>query len=171
MSEIETDLEAILKRIELLEKENKSLRAEVEALKNSDIYTAYIALKSAEIICGDNKEFLPEMQKSVMECLSEQDYGAVLDALSSRAFENPDISDTAERLANEIKHIRDISQKENISDDIGEETETLDISETDQTASFFEMIEKMKKWSEDVMAISAEKEMEQNKQEMNGNVL
>lgn len=149
------------KRIELLEKESRSLREEIEALKSSNNYAAYIALRSAEIICGDNKEFLPDMQKSVMECLSEQDYGAVLDALSSKAFENPDISDTADSLAKEIMRIRDIYQKENVYG-IGEETEIQDIS------SFSEIIEKMKKWSEDVMAKSAEKEKEQNKSRTGG---
>lgn len=68
----------------------------------------YLALKAAEVMCGDNKDqnMVDEMKKFAITCLTnedkEQNHNTVIEALKGVAEQNPAIADAANKIADKI---------------------------------------------------------------------
>ncbi|MBQ8827383.1 MAG: GGDEF domain-containing protein, partial [Oscillospiraceae bacterium] len=79
---------------------------------------SYLALKSAELLCGNDRSNIDEVKQETVKMLVEdKDIDTVVEALQAYAEENPELADTANELVSKI------NETANILDEKTEETE------------------------------------------------
>lgn len=73
---------------------------------NEQTNLKYLALKAAELMCGDNRKLIDEMKEYTITCLTQEcpdrDHNTVIEALRGLAEQNPGLAGLANRLADKI---------------------------------------------------------------------
>ena len=141
------DLEALLKRVEFLEKENHSLRAEVEELKTNDIEI------KAELMpdISELADFIADKIEVYSEKISNLNYPVAEDTTVDFEFENQDTN---------------VSDVEFDYDEIFASLDTENSSYYDNVSksgvgvTFSERVSAMKEWADKALEKVNEKDMQ-----------
>ncbi len=108
------------------------------AVYDDNIYKSYLALRTAEILCGDNPD---KAKDSILACLnskSSEEFYSVIDALQDFSEKNPQLSEKTDSLISAIcnKCGYDTPERENTPIELS----TADIEEITDNAAFHENV-------------------------------
>ena len=91
---------------------------------------SYLALKSAEFLCGDDRSNIDEVKQETVKMLVEdKDIDTVVEALQAYAEENPELADMAAELVSKINETANLIEEK--------QTEEIDMSYESRTPKYY----------------------------------
>ena len=91
---------------------------------------SYLALKSAEFLCGDDRSNIDEVKQETVKMLVEdKDIDTVVEALQAYAEENPELADMAAELVSKINETANLVEEK--------QTEEIDMSYESRAPKYY----------------------------------